>query len=1083
MSQMGKRQSRRPTVSTVAGNSEPLLHVRDDANRLTWLVDGGASLTLVPPTPEERAKGPASTPLHAANGTPINCYGTRQMTLSLGSRLFDWEIVVADVATPLIGADFLMEYHLAADHTLGLLVDLDDLSTVAGKTFPDCQLRINSINNVYTQLLDEHPELTTLSFNPAKTKHGVEHHIPTEGPPVYARARRMAPDQLAASKAEFDKLLKLGIVRRSKSAWASALQAVRKPDGSIRLCGDYRRLNTITKDDRYPIRHISDFNSDIAGKTIFSKIDLYKGYHQIPVAPADIHKTAIITPFGLFEFPFMPFGLKNAGQDFQRMMDAILRDIPHIFVYLDDILVASNSEEEHVEDLRRLFSALADNGLIINRAKCVFGAPSLDFLGYRVDANGVAPLPQKVEAIRQIPAPTTIKELQRFLGALNYYRRFVPHAAAILSPLYEALRGKPKSLQWTDACANAFEEAKNALANATMLVHPVDGAPLALTVDASIVAIGGVLEQATDGQWKPLGFFSSPLHGKQPEWPPFDRELLAAHKGIRHFRPYLEGRTFTLYSDHNSLVPAVRKKSEPHTMRQSYQLAGIAEYTNDIRYIEGKANVIADALSRVSIPPNATSTLAGVVNAVGPQGIDFPSLARDQASDPDTQRLLNDAHTGLRLKTVRVSDVDLICDCSNGVARPLVPAGWRRRIFDAIHGLSHPSVRATKKLVTSRFIWPSAPTDVAEWANTCIQCQQAKVQRHTQAPLQSFATPSKRFQHIHIDIVGPLPPSAGYTHLLTCIDRFSRWPEAIPLDNTCTPAVASAFLHHWVARFGVPATVTSDRGAQFTSELWKQLSTSLGYRLSPTTAYHPQANGIVERFHRTLKSSLKASCDAVGESWHHKLPWILLGLRTTHKEDLEASPAELIFGETLTLPGELLLPGNNDRNISFERAELVRNLRHDVALLLPTPGTAHKQPNIHVPRSLENATYVFVRHDAHRGPLEPPYDGPYNVIERREKTFVVNIPGRGLETISIDRLKAANIDIENPPEPPAAQPRGRPREQSPPPQPSTSTAPPPETAERSKQTAAPQQRQNPARAAREKIPSMLEPPDCDPDFF
>ena len=409
-------------------------------------MDGGASLTLVPPTPEERAKGPASTPLHAANGTPINCYGTRQMTLSLGSRLFDWEIVVADVATPLIGADFLMEYHLAADHTLGLLVDLDDLSTVAGKTFPDCQLRINSINNVYTQLLDEHPELTTLSFNPAKTKHGVEHHIPTEGPPVYARARRMAPDQLAASKAEFDKLLKLGIVRRSKSAWASALQAVRKPDGSIRLCGDYRRLNTITKDDRYPIRHISDFNADIAGKTIFSKIDLYKGYHQIPVAPADIHKTAIITPFGLFEFPFMPFGLKNAGQDFQRMMDAILRDIPHIFVYLDDILVASNSEEEHVEDLRRLFSALADNGLIINRAKCVFGAPSLDFLGYRVDANGVAPLPQKVEAIRQIPAPTTIKELQRFLGALNYYRRFVPHAAAILSPLYEALRGKPKSL-------------------------------------------------------------------------------------------------------------------------------------------------------------------------------------------------------------------------------------------------------------------------------------------------------------------------------------------------------------------------------------------------------------------------------------------------------------------------------------------------------------------------------------------------------------------------------------------------------------------------------------------------------------
>ena len=204
------------------------------------------------------------------------------------------------------------------------MLDLKNNTTVAGKVFAAHSYRVNFINNAYTKLLDECPELTTLAFSPDKAKHGGQHYITTEGPPVYARARRLAPDQLAAAKAEFDKLRKLGIVRRSNSAWASALQTAPKPDGSLRLCGDYRRLNSITKDDRYPIRHIADFNANMAGETIFSKIDLYKGYHQIPVAPEDVHNTAIITPFSLFEFLFMPFGLKNAGQDFQRMMDAIL---------------------------------------------------------------------------------------------------------------------------------------------------------------------------------------------------------------------------------------------------------------------------------------------------------------------------------------------------------------------------------------------------------------------------------------------------------------------------------------------------------------------------------------------------------------------------------------------------------------------------------------------------------------------------------------------------------------------------------------------------------------------------------------
>ena len=278
----------------------------------------------------------------------------------------------------------------------------------------------------------------------------------------------------------------------------------------------YRRLNCQTEDDHYPVRNIMDFNSELSGMTVFSKIDLLKGYHQIPVSPDDIRKTAVITPFGLYEFPRTPFGLKTAGQSFQRLMDSILMDIPHVFVYIDDVLVASSSPEEHIEDLTRLFKRLQENGLVINAKKCLFGQTSLDFLGYKVDAEGIRPMEDRVQAIREQTPPTSIKELQRFLGMINYYRRFIPRAAHHLYALFEALKGKPKSLIWTEACQAAFNAVKEALSSATLLHHPRHGAPLAVTTDASKFAIGGVLEQRGPKGWEPLAYFSKKLSAHNP---------------------------------------------------------------------------------------------------------------------------------------------------------------------------------------------------------------------------------------------------------------------------------------------------------------------------------------------------------------------------------------------------------------------------------------------------------------------------------------------------------------------------------------------------------------------------------------
>ena len=273
--------------------------------------------------------------------------------------------------------------------------------------------------------------------------------------------------------------------------------------------------------------------------------------------------------------------------------------------------------------------------------------------------------------------------------------------------------------------------------------------------------------------------------------------------------------------------------------------------------------------------------------------------------------------------------------------------------------------------------------------------------------------------------MGPLPPSQSFTHLLTVVDRFTRWPEAFPVADTSALSLARAFLHGWVARFGTPIHLTSDRGSQFTSSLWDQLSTLLGTKLHHTTAFHPQANGMVERFHRDLKAALRARL--TGPNWADQLPWVLLGLRTTPRKDLNASSAELVFGATLTVPGDFIAPPSD----TVAAAEFLRNLREDVNLLRPTPVSRHGPTPIHAPTSLDNAAFVFVRHDSHRGPLQRVYDEPFRVVNRGPKTFLLDIGGRPTK-VSVDRLKRAHEDSATPLTPAQPPRRGRPPRRPPP---------------------------------------------------
>jgi hypothetical protein len=420
----------------------------------------------------------------------------------------------------------------------------------------------------------------------------VTHHLRTNGPPIASPFRRLDAEKLAAAKAEFAELERDGIVRRSDSPWASPLHMVRKADGSWRPCGDYRRLNGVTVPDTYPLPNMMDFTARIGGCKIFSKIDLRKGYHQIPMHAADIPKTAIVTPFGLYEYTRMTFGMRNAGSTFQRLMDRVVSGLPAVFAYLDDLLIASASMEQHIQDLQEVFSRLQTAGLVVNAEKCLFAVQEMDFLGHRVSAAGISPLPHRVQALREHPQPGTVKELQGFLGAVNFYRRFVPAAAKILRPLTDALRGgAPPSaaILWSPMMQQAFSEVKEALAAATLLSHPAQHAELAIVVDASATHVGAALHQRSspEAAWQPLAFFSKKLEPAQTRYSAFDRELLACVMGIRHFRYMLEARRFTIYTDHKPLTFALHKVAEPWTARQARHLSYVAEFSTDIRHVAG----------------------------------------------------------------------------------------------------------------------------------------------------------------------------------------------------------------------------------------------------------------------------------------------------------------------------------------------------------------------------------------------------------------------------------------------------------------------------------------------------------------
>nr|VZI01415.1 unnamed protein product [Spirometra erinaceieuropaei] len=600
----------------------------------------------------------------------------------------------------------------------------------------------------------------------------------------------------------------------------------------------------------------------------------------------------------------MPFGRRNAAQKFQKFIDHVLRGLPFVYAYIDDFLVVSRNEEEHKEHFPLVFDRLDKFGVVVNPSKCVLGVPSLKFLG------------RQVEAVRDFPPPTSKRQLQRFLGMVNFYRRFLPDCAGLMLPLTNML-SDPK--------------------------------------DTSTAAVGAALQQHLAGSTQPLAFFSKKLLPAETRFSTFGRELLAIYLAVKHFRNFLEVRDFTVFTDHKPLTFALRSHSDKYNPREIAHLDYISQFTTDMRHIDGTKNEVADMLSRPSLSSLQLS-----------QVIDLCAMAAEQ------QRvgcLEDESVSGLQLKDVPLTTGSgtILCDVFTPFHRPFVPASMRRAVFQVLHGLFHPGIRASQKLLAERFVRPGMKKDVKAWTRSCLSGQRNKVQRHNKSPPCTFPSPDARFSHVHLDLVGPLPPCSGFTHLLTCVDRYTRWAEAVRMPNAQAETIMKAFVSRWIAMCGAPSTVTTDRGAQFESALFQTLLNFLGCTRIRTTAYRPAASGMVERFHRQLKTALRAVEDP--GNWSDNLPLALLGIRAALKSDAGCSAAELVFGTTLRLPGETIIPISRGANETPE--SFVHRLRQFMRSLSPVPPRAPMTES-YVEKDLDNCTHVFVRCDCVRQLLETP---------------------------------------------------------------------------------------------------------------
>uniref|UniRef100_A0A3B3CRR4 Gypsy retrotransposon integrase-like protein 1 n=1 Tax=Oryzias melastigma TaxID=30732 RepID=A0A3B3CRR4_ORYME len=687
------------------------------------------------------------------------------------------------------------------------------------------------------------------------------------------------PERIAMEQ-YIQEALALGHIRPSSSPVGAGFFFVEKKDKTLRPCIDYRELNQITVKDKYSLPLITSVFDSVQKAHIFTKLDLRNAYHLIRIKDGDEWKTAFNTPLGHYEYLVMPFGLTNAPAVFQRMVNDILRDFLNrfVFVYLDDILIYSHDQAQHEHHVRLVLERLLENQLYVKHEKCEFHVPTVQFLGYIIEPGRIRPDPSKIEAVTNWPPPETRRKLQQFLGFANFYRRFIRNYSGIASPLTR-LTSTNRPFVWSTEAQHAFDKLKNLFVNAPILIQPDTSRQFIVEVDASDSGVGAVLSQkeASTGKLKPCAFFSRKLSPAEQNYDVGNRELLAIKLALEEWRHWLEGaeQPFIVWTDHKNL--AYLRSAKRLNSRQARWCLFFDRFKFSITYRPGSRNVKPDALSRKYSPTENT-----------PSNI-LPSTCIIGALTWDVENKVLQA-------LQKVSDHPPV---PRGTL--FVPADLRSEVISWGHAsrlACHGGVHRTLNRIQRRFHWPAMQRDVREYVAACSTCARSKSSSSAPAGLlHPLPTPSRPWSHLAMDFVTGLPPSNGNTVILTVVDRFSKMAHFIPLPQLPTATeTANLMINHVFSHHGIPVDIVSDRGPQFTSQVWKAFCSALGATVSLSSGYHPQSNGQAERANQELEAALRCLAAQNHQDWSQFLVWIEYAHNTHPASATGISPFEAALG-------------------------------------------------------------------------------------------------------------------------------------------------------------------------------------------
>ena len=919
----------------------------------------------------------------------------------------------------------------------------------------------SSLNSIQQEqlffLLLEFADVFAFNPNDLGRAGAVTHKINTgDSPPIRQRVRRIPQYRREEAKQLLQGMLKRDVVQPSDSPWASPIVLVRKKNGAIRFCIDYRKVNAVTRKDAYPLPRIDDTLDTLSGSKLFSTLDLASGYWQVEVEPQDREKTAFCTPEGLYEFKVMPFGLCNAPATFQRLMDRVLSGLQwrDCLVYRDDVIVVGKTFEDHLQHLKDVFHRLRLAGLKLQPPKCAFCKERVEFLGHIVSATGVAVDPDKTEKVAQWPIPVDRREVQQFLGLANYYRRFVRDFATIARPLHR-LTEKTAPFEWTNLCQGAFEELRRRLTSAPVLAYPNSVDPFILDTDASDTGIGAILSQSQpDGTERVIAYASRALTRQERRYCVTRRELLAAVEFTHHFRCYLIGRKFTLRTDHASLT-WLQNFREPEGQLARW-LERLQEYDFELVHRPGRQHSNADAMSRMPCTQCGRDThdqegllITAVTN--GDKGVLLErspeELRHLQLSDPTVGLVLHAMEVGEKPdpraaqshgpETRRLLQLWNRLEVKDGtlwrryediprklnVLQLVVPASLREEVLQELHaGVTggHLGEEKTLSRLRERLYWPGCAQSVSDWCRTCATCATRKSSApKRKAPLETVAA-GYPMQVVAVDILGPLPETEqGNRYVLVAGDYFTKWVESYAIPDQEATTVAQKLTDEMFCRFSPPEQLHSDQGKQFESKLVEEICKLLQVKKTRTTPYHPQCDGMVERFNRTLLDMLATTLKDHPFDWEYHLSKVCFAYNTSVHSSNGFSPFFLMFGRQAQLPLDLMYgTGQREEVPTTEYArKLKQSLEEAYALVRTRLSAQHERRKAIYDQKIHGDPYtqgdlVWLHSPAvSRGlsrKLHHVWKGPFRVLERVSNSDyrIKSLSGKKrVQIVHFDRLK------------------------------------------------------------------------------